>query len=303
LACTNLRIKSPLILYWSMFRSVKRYRPVRVSADSRGAHMRSCAAARARRDAVENPLIRYALVPPTGPAGAKMLVTFRTGSGCDGGRPGQTRVPVTRHASLRPFATVRCMVDVRQATQILVMAGGRHPLRTSEMSKELIADGAVHVDFGEPEQVFLLTVTAVPRRQLLHAPQVVAEMGDVEAWLVGLEIANHVTLRLEGRGPGADQALQTYREAHETWLANPQTEPPDWPATHLPEILQTVTDDVGTHYTLASAAGGGERHPWRYVSNYLPVPPGQASSLRLSFEAHGQTSDVEVPLIRGTAMP
>ena len=34
LACTNLRIKSPPILCWSMFRSVKRYRPVRVSADS-----------------------------------------------------------------------------------------------------------------------------------------------------------------------------------------------------------------------------------------------------------------------------
>ncbi|MEV6926153.1 hypothetical protein AB0M46_16880 [Dactylosporangium sp. NPDC051485] len=113
-------------------------------------------------------------------------------------------------------------------------------------------------------------------------------MGDVEAWLVGLEIANHVTLRLEGRGPGADRALRTYRQAHETWLANPQTDPPDWPAIHLLEIRQTVTDNIGTHYTLASATGGGERHPWRYVSNYLPVPPEQASSLRLSFEAHGQ---------------
>jgi hypothetical protein len=52
-----------------------------------------------------------------------------------------------------------------------------------ETHMQLLGDGLVHVDYGEPEQVFLVRMIRVPRVPLLDTARSLGDFGDgVEVW-------------------------------------------------------------------------------------------------------------------------
>jgi hypothetical protein len=57
------------------------------------------------------------------------------------------------------------MVDRFTVTQLLAMGNDRLP-RPDSCGKSLLAEGVVHVDYGDPGHVFLVTVAQVPRVHL-----------------------------------------------------------------------------------------------------------------------------------------
>ena len=188
------------------------------------------------------------------------------------------------------------MVDLPTATQLLVL-GDRQRLRPGSGRRTLLTEGVVHVDYDDPEHVFLVTVSQVPRVHLPTGAPRVAELGGVEVRLVDVELANHVSIVLTGTGPVADQQARQHAAAFDAWAATAadgrDDDRPEWPASRLLDVRYTVTDDVGTVYRLASGEAGGDDHPWRSVWRHLPTPPPDARQLRVVF-AGGPV--VELPL-------
>jgi hypothetical protein len=176
------------------------------------------------------------------------------------------------------------MVDLRTAVEL--HGFGRDPVDRPELiMKNLIGPGLVDVDYGDPEHVFLVTVTRVPRVHLPTGSPSVAELDGVQVRLVDVELANHVTVVLEGAGPLADQQSQQYAAAFEAWAAagGRDGEPPSWPAERLADLPYRLSDDVGTVYRMSSGEAGGGDHPWRSVWHHLPTPPSDARLLRIEF--------------------
>jgi len=189
------------------------------------------------------------------------------------------------------------MVDLRELTDVLVMRPPLDALGTGESLRAALSDGVVHVDLGDPDRVFLVTVTEVPRRRLLAEPVVVADLDGVDVHLVGVEVDNVVTVRLEGRGPAARERLASYGRLRGAWDVEPVGAPPPWPAALLRSIDVVVTDDLGTPYRPHTAECGGEGREWLHVAHLRPYPPVAARTLRLSFRCSGgRTTTVELPL-------
>jgi hypothetical protein len=165
------------------------------------------------------------------------------------------------------------MVDLRTATQA-IMFGGTDKRRTpTSGGKLLLADGVVHVDFGDPDQVFLVSVVQVPRVRLPVGQVALGEVDGVTVHLVEASTANRLELVIEGRGQeGIDV--------------------PGWPAERLMAVPTAVTDDVGTTYRFTSAEAGGEDRPWRAIELFRPVPPPDAAMLTIDYG--GQRT--EIPL-------
>jgi len=159
------------------------------------------------------------------------------------------------------------MVDLSTATQLLAMGAGRLP-RPASCHRTLLADGVVHVDYADPDHVFLVTVTQVPRVHLPTGDPVVADLDGVPVRLVDVELANHVTIALAATGPVAEQRLA--------------------------DVGYRLTDDVGTEYRLSTGESGGADHPWRARWQHLPTPPPDARLLRIEF-ADGRVVAVPLP--------
>jgi len=186
------------------------------------------------------------------------------------------------------------MVDL--PTAIELHGFGRDPVDRPELyMKSVIGPGQVDVDYGDPDHVFLVTVTQVPRVHLPTGDPLVTELDGVPVRLVDVELANHVTVVLEAVGPLADAESREYTAAFEAWAATggQDGEPPSWPAERLAEVPYQLTDDVGTAYRMASGEAGGAEHPWRSVWHHLPTPPSDARLLRIAFPG---SPVVELPL-------
>ncbi|RKS73731.1 hypothetical protein CLV35_2219 [Motilibacter peucedani] len=191
------------------------------------------------------------------------------------------------------------MIDLSRATTELVFGGSRHDPPPNS-SRELLADGLVHADFDDPDWVYLVQVTQVPRVRLSVPESVVGHVEGADVYLVTASVANHLTLELIGREPAGEPILSEYVAAsatwHETFSRDDPVDPPRWPAERLTEVSMTVTDDRGTAYRLGSAQAGGEDAPWRYIARFRPPTPPDARTLHLHFESpDGSSCTVDLP--------
>jgi hypothetical protein len=192
-------------------------------------------------------------------------------------------------------------IDLRAATDMIVMTGGRDPREPGETHKQLLGDGLVHVDYGEPGQVFLVRVTRVPRVPLLDEARPLGFLDDgVAAWLIGVSVDNFVTVMLEGRGAAAESALQRYRDEQadreQAAGARPDTSPPVWPAERLLAVSLTLSDDAGTKYQIEGAQTGGDGREWVHVWHYRPTPPPEATTVRLAAQVGSSLTAHDLPL-------
>jgi hypothetical protein len=179
---------------------------------------------------------------------------------------------------------------------MIVMQPRHHPHRETHM--QLLGDGLVHVDYGEPEQVFLVQVIQVPRVPLLDAARQLGDLGEgVEVWLAGVSLDNYVTVTIEGRGAGAEAEIQTYRDQFARWEAtvqNPGTQSPEWPGERLLGVIPTLSDDVDTQYDI-DAGQTGQRE-WMHVLQYRPTPPAEATTSHLTVQIGEHVTTVNLAL-------
>jgi len=192
------------------------------------------------------------------------------------------------------------MVDLRTATQHLVLGGGTHPLPADTLSMELLDGldgGVVHADYGDPGHVFRVTITQVPRvRADFNAVTIgrvdVAGIGEVQVVLVQLMLANHVSVVLHGRravaGPGGRQrpdADLAPAAGAPVGDGDPAMSAQQWVEQRIVERLQglrvLVGDDVGTSYGPRSGEGGAEGTTTS-IERYLPLPPSGATRLSIA---------------------
>ena len=192
------------------------------------------------------------------------------------------------------------MVDFRYAVDLHGFADPRTP-RPQSMDAELLAPGVVHVDHHDAGHVFRVTVEQVPRRQLPVGDALVGHLGEVAVHVTQLVVDNHVTVRLEGRGPAADAEDAERRRRYDDWVATCRSRsdpPPAWPAERLQDAVQiALSDDVGTEYRAASGQAGGDDAPWEALRRYLPAPPATAAELQVHLRIEGQPdAHLRVPL-------
>ena len=176
------------------------------------------------------------------------------------------------------------MVDLRTATN--VHGFGRDPDEQPELVLEdLIGPGLVAVDHGDPDHVFRVAVTQVRPVHLLTGSPVVGGLDGVEVRLVDVQLANHVSVVLEGTGPAAEELAREHGAAFEAWAASGgrSGDPPAWPADRLADVRYRLTDDVGTGYRMTSGSAGGDTSPCRSVWHHLPTPPPDARQLPIAF--------------------
>ncbi len=190
------------------------------------------------------------------------------------------------------------MVDLDRATQVFGFDGEHR--QDADQHRELLGPGLVHADFSDPDHVFLVTVHQVPRQRLLAGPRdVLRTPGGLVVQLLGVEVANHVTVTLSAAGPVADAAAAGYRVALDAWAADPGGDPPPFPAQGFTPSQLQLHDDVGTRYAWTSADMGHVDDPWRYVLRSRPTPPPDARRLTVRV-VDGETVDLDLPPWSGT---
>jgi hypothetical protein len=159
----------------------------------------------------------------------------------------------------------------------------------------------LHLDYGDGDHVFLVTIREVPRVPLTLDQAVrVGDIDGVEVALASVAIANHVEIGLDALpGPIRNERTHLFQAARASWeaAAQPGSVPPPWPAESLRPLVIGLSDDVGTDYRHVSGESGGEDTPWAAIWRFLPRPPEAAGQLRLAFTAPGQaTVDIELRL-------
>jgi hypothetical protein len=163
-----------------------------------------------------------------------------------------------------------------------------------------VAPAGLHLDYGDGDRVFLVTVREVPRVPLaLDGAVGLGDIDGVEVALVSVAVANHVEVGLDALpGPVRNERTRLFEAARSVWETAASPVPPPWPAEALgpPEI--ELSDDVGTDYRRVSGETGGEGSPWASLWRFLPRPPEAAGSLTLALTAPGHAT-VEV----GLALP
>lgn len=144
----------------------------------------------------------------------------------------------------------------------------------TEQHVELLHDGrGLHVDFGEGDQVFLVSVRRILRRRLTLPSE--STVGHVDGAVIAVRavaIANHLEVTLDAVEPP------------ERELPAPDTNATPWPGERvMREIRVVIKDEFSTAYRLVSAEAGGEEHPWRACLRFLPLPPTNATALDVDF--------------------
>jgi hypothetical protein len=197
-------------------------------------------------------------------------------------------------------------IDLRMATDMIVMTRGRDPREPGETHTQLLSDGLVHVDFGEPGQVFLVQVTRVPRVPLLDDVRLLGVLDDgIEVWLTGASVDNFVTVAVEGRGAVADSALQSYRDQRTDWERpardRPDALPPAWPAERLLAVGLTLSDNLGTVYQVEGGQTGGDSREWLHTWQYRPAPRPESTMLHLAAQVGSRLTTLDLQLPARTA--
>jgi len=148
---------------------------------------------------------------------------------------------------------------------------------------ERLAQGLVHVDYNDPDHVFLVRVEQVKRRRLAVPDDPVAHVGDAVVLLIEATIANHLELMLEVRGEEVDEELRRRPERTQKWIAAGGPErgdspPTGWASDVMQSLQVVVRDDLRTAYRFASSGGWDSEHANGTRSRLLPTPPVEATS-------------------------
>jgi hypothetical protein len=167
-------------------------------------------------------------------------------------------------------------------------------------SVERLDDGAFHVDYHDPDHVYLVTVRQIPRIQLpLERPLIVGEVDGLRAELVQVSLANHIEVTLDAeQGPPRETALNDYMTSFSRWADRAERgSPPQSPGERFGRIALAVSDDSGTPYRLASGAFGGTGTECSAWWGFRPTPPETARRLTLDFTSPAGTPiSVDLPL-------
>jgi hypothetical protein len=155
----------------------------------------------------------------------------------------------------------------------------------TERHAELLHDGrGLHVDFGEADQVFLVSVQRIPRRWLTVPSE--STVGRIDGTVIAVHsvaIANHLEVTLDAV------------DAPEVAIPAPSDARP-WPGDRvMRKIHVAMSDERSTAYRLVSGEAGGEEHPWRACLRFLPLPPPNATVLDLNFSV-GKASQLHMAL-------
>jgi hypothetical protein len=190
------------------------------------------------------------------------------------------------------------IIQLADVVGSLLFRRPEEPLPASTV--ERLGEGVFHLDYDDPDRVYLVTVRQVPRIRLpLERPVVVGEAAGVRAQLVGVALANHIEVALDAEeGPSRQAGLSDFMARYEEWGRQAGREPPpSWPAEEFARIALSASDDVGTVYRHASGESGGSGTEWVVRRALLPTPPAQARRLTLHFSAPtGPPVDIGFPL-------
>lgn len=157
------------------------------------------------------------------------------------------------------------MTDLADVTNWVV--SGKRVAQSPSMAERL-AEGVIHLDYGDPGKVYLVTVQAVRRLCLPIVPsETLAKFGDTYAELVRIEVANHLTVVLEMRF-AKDLAAATVMISESGWLGD-----------GLADLTIDIRDNLGTRYRFVSGESGGDDNPTRALRRFLPLPPPSVSRL------------------------
>ncbi|MFG2045237.1 hypothetical protein [Dactylosporangium sp. NPDC048998] len=168
-------------------------------------------------------------------------------------------------------------------------------------SVERLDDGTFHVDYHDPDHVYLVTVRQIPRIRLpLERPLIVGEVDGVRAELLQVSLANHIEVTLDAeQGPPRGAALNDYATSFKRWAerAGHGSPPPPSPGEQFRRIALAISDDSGTPYRLASGQFGGTGTECLAWWGFRPTPPEIARRLTLDFTSPAGTSvRVNLPL-------
>ncbi|MFC6019826.1 hypothetical protein ACFP2T_26920 [Plantactinospora solaniradicis] len=191
------------------------------------------------------------------------------------------------------------MTDLAGVIRSLLFSRSMEPSPVAS-SVERLDDGTFHVDYHDPDHVYLVTVRQVPRIRIpLEQTVLVGEVAGVRAELVQVSLANHVEVVLDAeQGPSREAASDDFAAAYRRWeeQAEPGA-PPPWPGEQFGNVALAVSDDIGTAYHLVSGQTGGMGTEWEVRWSFRPTPPATAGRLTLDFTPPaGESVRVELPL-------
>jgi hypothetical protein len=189
------------------------------------------------------------------------------------------------------------MVDLPTATQSLFF-DKRNRLGTPSREMEVLDEGVVHIDYGDPDHLFIARIQVVPRLRLPVREDVVTQVEEVDVRIVDVSVHNFISVTVRGIGSAADSIERDYEEKYAAWLEDPSGQSPTYPAERLSLLTLSVQDDLGTRYEFRSGMAGGE-DPWAFTWRFTPTPPDTATGLRVSMGS----ADVHIALLGNPATP
>lgn len=210
--------------------------------------------------------------------------------------------PGSQHRAVTLGCSLRKVDDLDEVTNELLTSSREVGRRRSALR---IQRGVVHLDFGDPDAVFRVTVQKVTRTRLtLDRPIDVGVFDDVTYALTDVAVANHIEVRVDAvPGPRQGELTASFQADYDRWAraSPPNGMPPPWPAESC-SLGIAVTDDVGTGYARQFGQVGGEDRPWETWAMFWPTPPPEATTITLTFTAPGR-SPATVTLATKVAPP
>jgi hypothetical protein len=127
---------------------------------------------------------------------------------------------------------------------------------------------------------------------------------DLERWLGEVPTLREVLpVRAERRARGGGRlvvsSVELWGDRLKWNVAQFPPPAPLQPGDPLPKF--TMTDDAGTEYRLTSGGAGGDGRWWTEYVTFAPVPPPEATVVRLSGGALAHGAMVTVRLVAATA--
>lgn len=198
------------------------------------------------------------------------------------------------------------MLDIDQIAGALLAVDPRGPGTISGgRSTDRIEAGSYRVEYEQdPDQVFLVTVRAVPRVRLYRdGPALVGDIVDVPVDLIAVTRTDRLDVVLQGRDCATRETWDAdYEGKFADWARRPapRDDPPQMPGVALMELSIELGDDVGTTYRPRGATAAGSDSPWTAVRHFEPAPPPTAHLLVLTFTSpSGRRVKVSLPLVTG----
>ncbi|MCU1623266.1 MAG: hypothetical protein JWL79_2111 [Frankiales bacterium] len=134
-----------------------------------------------------------------------------------------------------------------------------------------LTDSSCLVDYGEPDQVFLVSVQRIPRLHLgPDEPVHLGELGGLQVQLTAVTVDHEVAVHLQFE----DDDRRRAQEGEDV-------------AQRLATVTLTITDDLGTEYGRTFGRFGGSGTEFEGAWLFQPQPPAQARQLRVTAHAAG----------------